>query len=148
MPTILIVEDNALVVQLVEQQLEDAFTIISAPNGKLGVESARLHKPDVILMDLTMPVMDGWTAIRLLRSDASTASIPIIALSATREGDDISRALASGADTYVPKPIDEAALRSALTRLLTASGSWRRPSLPGDPPKPGEPPKSTDGSGS
>lgn len=126
MTLILVVEDNALVAQLLEQQLEDLHSVIIAPDGRAGVEAARTRKPDVVLMDLTMPVMDGWTAIRALRADASTARIPIIALSGS-DAEGVARALAAGADAFVPKPIDEALLRSTIQRVLTSSGSWQRP---------------------
>jgi CheY-like chemotaxis protein len=66
---LLIVEDNALVVQLLSQLLEEHYTLDVASNGKLGVEAALAHQPDLILMDLTMPVMDGWAAIRTLRAE-------------------------------------------------------------------------------
>jgi CheY-like chemotaxis protein len=134
MPTVLIVEDNALVVQLVEQQLEDLYAVVSAVNGKLGVETARALGPDVVLMDLTMPVMDGWAAIRILRSDASTAALPIVALSASNEPQHVARALAAGADAYLAKPIDEAALKNTIARMLAGSGKWRRQSVPAEAP--------------
>jgi CheY-like chemotaxis protein len=130
MPTVLIVDDNALVRQLVEQQLDGDYDVLGAANGAIGVELARAKRPDVVLMDLAMPVMDGWDAIRALRADATTVAIPIIALSATSEAEDIARALAAGATTYVPKPIDEPALRNAIARSLAGSGTRLRETLP------------------
>lgn len=126
LPTILVVDDNALVAQLVEQQLEGDYHVLSAPNGKIGVDVARARRPDLVLMDLAMPVMDGRTAIRILRADAATAAIPIVVLSATADGNELSRALASGADTFVAKPIDEKILRQLIARLLVKSGSVGR----------------------
>lgn len=119
MPTIVIVEDDVHIAQLLEQMLEDDYTIVRASNGALGVDAVRVNRPDLVVMDLTMPVMDGASAIRALRSDPETASVPIVALSASRESDDISRAIASGADAYAPKPIDPARLKSVIARLLT-----------------------------
>ncbi len=118
MKTVLIVEDNALVMELLGQLLEERYEVHTAVNGKLGVEAARLLPPDIILMDLTMPVMDGWTAIRILRGDSKTAGIPVIALSARVDDGDVQRALAAGANAHLAKPIDDVALISEMERLL------------------------------
>jgi CheY-like chemotaxis protein len=118
MATIVVVEDDPHIAELLAQILEDDHTVVRAANGALGVEAVRKHQPDVVVMDLTMPVMDGTSAIRELRRDLVTSRIPVIALSATREAEDISRAIASGADAYVPKPIDAVVLTSTITRLL------------------------------
>lgn len=118
MKVVLIVEDNALVVELLRQLLEERYVLLTAANGKLGVEAVRKHKPDIVLMDLMMPVMDGWAAIRALRADAATASIPIIALSARVDSGDVERSLGAGADAHLGKPIEDGFLLSEIERLL------------------------------
>lgn len=115
---LLIVEDNALVVQLLSQLLEEQYALEVAYNGKLGVEAAKAIRPDLILMDLTMPVMDGWSAIRAIRGEPRTAHIPIIALSGCVETRDVARAMDAGADTHLAKPLDEEALLLEIERLL------------------------------
>lgn len=115
---LLIVEDNALVVQLLCQLLEEQYTLSVAQNGKLGVEAAKAQQPDLILMDLTMPVMDGWAAIRAIRGEPKTSRIPIIALSGCVDTRDVARAMDAGADAHLPKPLDEEALLLEIERLL------------------------------
>ena len=121
--TLLLVEDNALIVELLTQILEDDYDVITAPNGQAGVELARRERPDLILMDLTMPVMDGWSAIKLIRAEWATCRIPIIALSAVSEPAEVKRALALGADGHVRKPIDEPALFAMIERMLGGRAS-------------------------
>lgn len=118
MKRVLIVEDNALVVQLLSQLLEDRFALDVATNGKSGVEAAKAQRPDLILMDLTMPVMDGWAAIRVLRADPETEHIPIVALSGCVDPGDVARAMDAGADAHHAKPLDEEALVAEIERLL------------------------------
>ena len=128
----MIVEDNPLVRELLSQMLEDHFEILLAENGEVGVRMAREQIPELILMDLTMPVMSGWDAIAALRNEWATCRIPIIALTAISEQREINRALELGADAYVEKPIDEDELFGHLGRLLAgelggrASGVRRR----------------------
>lgn len=123
MKKILVVEDNELNLELVTQLLEDDFELLTAADGAAGVEAARRFRPDLILMDLSLPVVDGWEATRQLRGEAGLAKIPIIALSAHAAKPDIDRALQAGCDAYVTKPIDEEELRLAISRLLAPGGS-------------------------
>ena len=103
---ILVVEDNIDNYELVRFILERAgYDVFLAMNGRDGVGAARSQKPDLILMDLTMPEMDGWLAAEKLKADESTKTIPLIALSAHTLPSERKRALEAGCDGYVSKPI-------------------------------------------
>jgi CheY-like chemotaxis protein len=116
--TILIVEDNPLNMELTTQLLEDDYALITAEDGVIGVEMAKDHKPDLILMDLSLPRMDGWEATRQLRAEWSTCRIPIVALTAHAVKGDVDRALEAGCDAYVTKPIDEDFLMETIARFI------------------------------
>jgi two-component system, cell cycle response regulator DivK len=103
---ILVVEDNIDNYELVRFVLERAgYDVFLAMNGRDGVAAARLQKPDLILMDLSMPEMDGWMAAEKLKADEITKSIPLYVLSAHTLPSDRKRALDAGCDGYVSKPI-------------------------------------------
>ena len=103
---ILVVEDNMDNYELVRFILERAgYDVFLAMNGRDGVSAARLQKPDLILMDLSMPGMDGWLAAEKLKADELTQSIPLYALTAHTLPSERKRALESGCDGYVSKPI-------------------------------------------
>jgi len=103
---ILIVEDNMDNYELVRFVLERAgYDIFLAVNGRDGVDAARAQKPDLILMDLGMPEMDGWIAIEKLKADAVTKAIPLYALTAHTLPHDRKKAIKAGCDGFVPKPI-------------------------------------------
>ena len=103
---ILIVEDNMDNYQLVRFVLErEGYDVFLAVNGRDGVDAARAQRPDLILMDLGMPEMDGWIATEKLKSDDMTRSIPLYALTAHTLPHDRRRALKAGCDGFVPKPI-------------------------------------------
>ena len=103
---ILVVEDNMDNYELVRFVLERAgYDLFLAVNGRDGVAAARLQKPDLILMDLSMPEMDGWVATEKLKADPETRSIPLYALTAHTLPRDRFRALQAGCDGYVSKPI-------------------------------------------
>jgi CheY-like chemotaxis protein len=103
---ILVVEDNMDNYELVRFVLERAgYDVFWAMNGGDGVAAARLQKPELILMDLTMPEMDGWLAAEKLKADEITKSIPLYALSAHTLPSDRKRALDAGCDGYISKPI-------------------------------------------
>ena len=103
---ILVVEDNMDNYELVRFILERAgYDVFLAVNGRDGVDAARLQQPDMILMDLGMPEMDGWNATEKIKSDDSTKLIPIYALSAYTLPSDRKRALDAGCDGYLTKPI-------------------------------------------
>jgi two-component system, cell cycle response regulator DivK len=104
---ILVVEDNMDTYELVHFILErNGYETFLAANGREGVNAARKQKPDLIIMDMSMPEMDGWTATDLLKKDAQTASIPLIALTAHALPGDRQRAMDVGCDEYITKPMD------------------------------------------
>ncbi|HEU4871139.1 MAG TPA: response regulator [Pyrinomonadaceae bacterium] len=109
-------EDTRLVLRL---QLEDiGFSVFEAENGRVAVETAIREKPDVILMDLTLPLMDGFAATKLIRQNEELKNVPIIAITAHQEVDFRSDAKASGFDAYVTKPIDVHWLKDLISGLL------------------------------
>jgi CheY-like chemotaxis protein len=109
-------EDTRLFLRLA---LEDqGFIVLEAENGQNAVEHANREKPDVILMDLTMPLMDGFAAAKLIRQNETLEDVPIIAITAHQETDFRSDAKASGFDAYVTKPIDVNWLKELITGLL------------------------------
>ena len=118
MKKILIVEDIELNVDLLVQLLEDDFSVIVAGDGATGVEMAALERPDLILMDMALPIMDGWEASRRISTDRRLRHIPVIALTAHAMKGDEERALACGCRGYIPKPIDEDVLFEQIRRLL------------------------------
>ncbi|MFH1293183.1 MAG: response regulator [Pseudomonadota bacterium] len=104
---ILIVEDDLKNLKLVRDLLQvSGYVTIEATNGKQGVEMARTKKPDLILMDIQMPVMDGLEAIKILKGDDATKGIPIVALTAYAMKGDEEKMIEVGCDGYIPKPID------------------------------------------
>ncbi len=104
---ILVVEDNMDTYELVRFILEkNGYDTFLAMNGRDGVNAATKQMPDLIIMDLAMPEMDGWTAMRLIKSDARTASIPMVALTAHVLPADRQRAMDAGCDEYITKPMD------------------------------------------
>ena len=104
---VLIVEDNDKNLELVQDILEfRGFRTLAASNGRDAVELARIHQPDLVLMDIQLPGLDGVRALRQLRSDASTTAIPVVALTAFAMTEDRGRLLEAGFDGYLAKPID------------------------------------------
>ncbi len=118
MRTVLVVEDVELNRDLLVQLLEDKCRLIFAADGVAALERAAATKPDLILMDLSLPRMDGWEASRRLKADATLARIPIIALSAHAMRSHEERARASGCDDFLTKPIDETRLFETIARHL------------------------------
>lgn len=104
---VLIVEDNMDTYELVRFILEkNGYEVFLAVNGRDGVNAATKQKPDLIVMDLSMPEMDGWTATRLIKQNKQTSTIPLIALTAHVLPGDRQRAVDSGCDEYITKPMD------------------------------------------
>jgi two-component system cell cycle response regulator DivK len=104
---ILVVEDNMDTYELVHFILErNGYETFLAANGREGVNAARKQKPDLIIMDMSMPEMDGWTATDLIKKDAQTAGIPLIALTAHALPGDRQRAMDVGCNEYITKPMD------------------------------------------
>jgi CheY-like chemotaxis protein len=115
---ILIVEDVEFNRDLLVQLLEDTYEVITAADGREGIERAARERPDLILMDLSLPVIDGWEASRRLKSLDDLRRIPIIALSAHAMAGDEEKARESGCDDYLTKPLDEARLFDMLAKFL------------------------------
>jgi CheY-like chemotaxis protein len=118
MKKILIVEDNELNLDLLTQLLEDDYELVTTDNGATGVEMAQQERPDLILMDMSLPVMDGWEATRRLKADGNVKHIPVIALTAHAMRTDEEKALAAGCDGYLAKPLDEDLLFEKLGQFL------------------------------
>jgi CheY-like chemotaxis protein len=115
---ILVVDDTDWNRDLLVQLLEDEYTVLQAVDGEQGVKAAEQDKPDLILMDLGMPVMDGWEATRKIKANDSLKHIPIIAVTShAMVGDEI-EARKAGCDDYLPKPIDEDALLRKIKTFL------------------------------
>ena len=121
--TLLYVEDNPANLALVEQIIERRpdLRLLSAADGNLGIEYARVYQPEVILMDINLPGISGFEAMQILRSDPVTASIPIIALSANAMPRDIAKGLEAGFFTYLTKPIKVGEFMDALDVALLHS---------------------------
>ena len=120
MTKVLYVEDNEDNVYMLKMRLEllDDFEVLTAENGEKGCAMALSERPDIILMDLEMPVVDGWEATRRLKHDAQTRDIPIIALSAHALAGEREKALAAGCDEFDTKPIEFDRLLGKVRRLL------------------------------
>lgn len=116
---ILVVEDNSDNMTLIVDMLSSMdYEVIQAADGEEGVRKAVQEKPDLILMDLSLPKMDGWTATRNIRQDEALQSVPIIALTAHAMAGDRERALEAGCDDYLTKPIRMTELLSKLDQHL------------------------------
>jgi CheY-like chemotaxis protein len=118
MKRVLIVEDVELNRDLLVQLLEEDYEILTAADGAAGIEMAAREHPDLILMDLSLPIVDGWEATRRIKADATLRGIPIIALTAHAMMGDEDKARASGCDDYLSKPINEDLLFEKLRRFL------------------------------
>jgi two-component system cell cycle response regulator DivK len=120
-PLVLLVEDQAALRQLYAQHLVlSGFDVIEAENGEDAITTTSSQAPDVVLMDLSLPVIDGWEATRRLKGDARTAHIPVVALTAHDGSGELQRATRAGCDWFVPKPCPPDALVTELRRVLEA----------------------------
>lgn len=119
MPLILIVEDNDMNLDMLSRRLQrKGYDIVAARDGEDGVEQARRSKPDLILMDMSLPVMDGWEATRTIKADPEVAGIPVVALTAHAMASDKQKALDAGCDDFYTKPIELPGLLAIISRLL------------------------------
>ena len=119
MSKILLVEDNEMNRDMLSRRLErKGFEVVIAVDGRAGVELASSSNPDLILMDLSLPVMDGWEATRCIKADPATQKIPVIALTAHAMAGDEQKALEAGCDDYDTKPIDLKCLLDKIENLL------------------------------
>lgn len=124
MKKILVVEDVEFNRDLLVQLLEDDYEILTAADGAAGVALAEREHPNLILMDLSLPVVDGWEATRRIKANAALRSIPVIALTAHAMRGDAEKAKECGCDDYLSKPLDEDLLFEKLTQFL-GEGSRR-----------------------
>jgi CheY-like chemotaxis protein len=105
--TILLVEDNEMNRDMLSRRLKrKGFDVVMAFDGRQGVDMAHEHKPELILLDMSLPVMDGWTAARALKDSEETKDIPVIALTAHAMAGDREKALEAGCDDYDTKPVE------------------------------------------
>ena len=124
MPKLLLVEDNEESRDGLSRHLaRKGFTVLTAPDGQQGVAAARAEAPDLVLMDMSLPVLDGWEATRLLKADPATRAIPVIALTAHAMAGDREKALQAGCDEYETKPVEFARLLEKVRALLGAGGT-------------------------
>jgi two-component system, cell cycle response regulator DivK len=123
-PLVLIVEDQFELRRLYAQQFAmSGFDVIEAENGADAIAHTTARAPDVVLMDLSLPVVDGWEATRRLKSDARTAHIPVVALTAHDGSGELQRATRAGCDWFVPKPCPPDALITEVRRVLAGRPS-------------------------
>jgi two-component system, cell cycle response regulator DivK len=128
MPKILLVEDNEMNRDMLSRRLQrKGYEVLIAVDGGEGVQMAHSHVPDLILMDMSLPVLDGWEATRRLKAAPETSAIPIIALTAHAMANDREKAMEAGCDDYDTKPIE-------LPRLLGKIEAW----LSGNATRPAE----------
>ena len=120
LPLVLLVEDNADNLKTARAMLQAEYQIVEARDGRAGLEQARQHGPDLILMDISLPVLDGLEALAELRADARLCGIPVIAVTANAMTGDREKTLAHGFDGFVSKPIDDELLRQAMQAVLDA----------------------------
>ena len=119
MSKILLVEDNEMNRDMLTRRLErKGFEVVIAVDGQAGIDMASSNSPDIILMDLSLPVIDGWEATRQLKAGPATQSIPVIALTAHAMAGDEKRALEAGCDDYDTKPINFSRLLDKIGNLL------------------------------
>lgn len=119
MQKILIVDDSPMMLRIVERIVREAgYDVIRATDGKAGVEKARLHRPNLVIMDVEMPVMDGFTATSILKDDPETAHLPVIILTSLGSEEDYAAARSSGAERFLNKPVSRDELLETIRELL------------------------------
>jgi two-component system, cell cycle response regulator DivK len=124
MAKILLVEDNEMNRDMLSRRLErKGYTVVIAVDGQQGVDMTLSEKPELILMDMSLPIIDGWEATRRLKADEKTKGIPIIALTAHAMSGDREKALEAGADEYDTKPVELPRLLSKIQALLEKAAS-------------------------
>jgi two-component system cell cycle response regulator DivK len=120
MPKILLVEDNEMNRDMLSRRLiRKGYEVVMAMDGQQAVEAAGAQLPDLILMDMSLPVIDGWEATRRIKAAPETGAIPVIALTAHAMSDDREKALQAGCDDYDTKPVDLPRLLDKIDALLT-----------------------------
>ena len=123
MPKILIIEDNEMNRDMLSRRLaRQGFEIVLAVDGKQGVEAASKEMPDLILMDMSLPVMNGWEATEKVKSNPATKNIPVIALTAHAMSEDREKCIAAGCNDFDTKPVDLPRLLEKIKALIPAAG--------------------------
>ena len=130
MPKILLVEDNDLNRDMLSRRLQRrGYEIVAALDGEQGVAMAHSERPDLILMDISLPGLNGWEATRRIRQDSATATIPIIALTAHAMAGDREKTMDAGCDEYETKPVELNTLLAKMEALLSAGRRGARPRI-------------------
>ncbi len=120
MTKILLVEDHEEIWDFLSRRLQrKGYEVVLAHDGQDGVEKARIAAPDIILLDMNLPIIDGWTAARSIRADSTLPRMPIIALTAHAMSGDREKTIAAGCDDYHPKPVDFAKLVTQIEALIS-----------------------------
>jgi two-component system, cell cycle response regulator DivK len=128
MALILVVEDNEFNADMLSRRLRRAgHDVLVGTDGEAGVRMTRAHQPDLVLMDMSLPVMDGWTAARAIKADSSIAHIPVMALTAHAIVGEREKALGAGCDEYDTKPVDWTRLQEKIAALLAAAKHRQQP---------------------
>ena len=118
-PTVLVVDDDRLIIATVTDLLvSNGYRVVTARDGRSGLSQAKIEKPDLITLDLIMPEMDGYEVARQLRQDPAFRQIPIIVLTSQADSDAREKALQSGADSYMVKPVNPTLLLTQIRSLL------------------------------
>jgi CheY-like chemotaxis protein len=119
MPRVLVVEDNEDNLDMISRRLQRrGFEVVAARNGEEGVQMAHEQQPDLVLMDIDLPIMDGYEATRQIKASPTTQHIPVVALTANAMVGDMEKTLAAGCDAYESKPVDFPHLMETLQRFL------------------------------
>jgi two-component system, cell cycle response regulator DivK len=122
MPKVLLVEDNEMNRDMLSRRLiRRGFQVVFAMDGQQGVDLARSERPDIILMDMSLPVIDGWEATRRVKADDATRSVPVIGLTAHAMAGDREKAIEAGCDDYDTKPVELDRLIGKIERLIGAA---------------------------
>ncbi|MFM1944425.1 MAG: hypothetical protein RI897_3407 [Verrucomicrobiota bacterium] len=123
MAKILLVEDNEMNRDMLSRRLvRRGYEVIVAEDGAAGVEAVRVHRPDLVLMDMSLPVMDGWEATRQLKASEETRGVPVVALTAHAMAGDEQKAREAGCDGYETKPVELTRLLAKIEALLAKPG--------------------------
>jgi two-component system cell cycle response regulator DivK len=122
MAKVLLVEDNEMNRDMLSRRLiRRGFQVVFAMDGQQGVDLARSERPDIILMDMSLPVIDGWEATRRVKADEATRSVPVIGLTAHAMSGDREKAIEAGCDDYDTKPVELDRLIGKIERLIGAA---------------------------
>ena len=128
MPKILLVEDNEMNRDMLSRRLQrKGYEVVLALDGQSGVEMTQTQAPDLVLMDMSLPVLDGWEATRRLKADTATRHIPVIALTAHAMSSDREKAIEAGCDDYDTKPVELMHLLAKIDALLRKMDSVEEP---------------------